>query len=475
MQIPRRKRNLIRKIRAWRARRRTYKLLKIVGRKEMRKHVSLTWKTGCWKSVTMAQIVYAHRTKTQRKQNEAILVIDPHGDTYATIKKFDLALKNPARLVCIDPSLKEGYTATINPLEMWSWKLRDIEITTQSLVSVFEELIPDAKLTNYMKALLNPCIATLLSLRTCSITDLKDFMRTNPPEELLLAGKNSLFAAHRKFFQEEFMNHSIYWQTKWSIYTKLQSLLNNSWFYNQVIWKSTINLESCLRSWKVILINLGALGPDAGEAFWRFIIGQTKAIAMRSLKRAPLRRPRVQIYIDEADAVITTSLNGILKETRKVGLSAFICGQSLPSWRWSEAMKHNLLTNTSVKIIWTSGQANLQVLSKETWIKLTELHQVKNYEFRIKSGDKRPRKIRTKDVFRPRSPLLIDPYETTALNKFITERSWAYKPILPLHPNPGEEWLDAFPDDLKWAIENKLHPRPKFGSYPKDNHDNSWS
>lgn len=162
----------------------------------------------------MEQVVYAHRAKTQQKQNEAIVVIDPHGDTYATIKKFDLALENPARLICIDPVLKEGYTATINPLELWSRSLRDIEITTQSLVNVFEELIPDARLTNYMKALLNPCIATLLSLKTSSITDLKDFMRTDPPEELLIAGQNSMFAAHRKFFQEEFMNHGIYRQTK---------------------------------------------------------------------------------------------------------------------------------------------------------------------------------------------------------------------------------------------------------------------
>jgi hypothetical protein len=183
----------------------------------------------------MEQIIYAHRTMTQKKQDEAIVVLDPHGDTYATVKRFDLALENPERLICIDPTLREGHTVTINPLELRSRSLRDIEICTQSLVNVFEELIPDSKLTNYMRALLNPCIATLLRLRTCSITDLKDFMRTDPPEELLTAGKLSPFAAHRKFFQEEFMNHGIYWQTKGSIYTKLQSLLNNSGFFNQVV------------------------------------------------------------------------------------------------------------------------------------------------------------------------------------------------------------------------------------------------
>jgi hypothetical protein len=110
----------------------------------------------------MEQVIYAHRATTQRQQDEAIVVLDPHGDTYATVKRFDLALKDPERLICIDPTLKEGYIVTINPLELRSSSLRDIEISTQSLVSVFEELIPDAKMTNYMKALLNPCIATLL-------------------------------------------------------------------------------------------------------------------------------------------------------------------------------------------------------------------------------------------------------------------------------------------------------------------------
>lgn len=137
--------------------------------------------------MAMEQVIYAHWARTQKKQDEAIVLVDPHGDTYATVKKFDLALDDPERVICIDPTLKEGHTVTINPLELRSWSLRDIEITTQSLVGVFEELIPDARMSNYMRALLNPCIATLLSLKTASITDLKDFMRTTPPEELLEA------------------------------------------------------------------------------------------------------------------------------------------------------------------------------------------------------------------------------------------------------------------------------------------------
>lgn len=472
MVIKRRKRNPIRSLRAIRARHLARRLFRKLDRQEMKKHVSLTGKTWCGKSVAMEQIIYAHRAMTQKKQDEAIVVLDPHGDTYTTVKRFDLALENPERLICIDPTLREGHTVTINPLELRSRSLRDIEISTQSLVNVFEELIPDSRLSNYMRALLNPCIATLLRLRTCSITDLKDFMRTEPPEELLTAWKLSPFAAHRRFFQEEFMNHGIYRQTKGSIYTKLQSLLNNSGFYNQVVWTSTINLEYCLRSWKVILVNLWSLGPEAGEAFGRFLISQIKSIAMRSMKLAPQQRPHIRIYIDEVDAVITTSLNAILKETRKFWLSAFICGQSFPSGRGSEAMRQNLLTNTSVKMIGTSSLPNLSILAKETGIPLLELKKLRNFQFRIKSWSSTPTRVRTRDLFGKWSALLIDPYESMALNTYLIEQSWTYKPVLPLPPSPGEEWLNTLEGDLKTSVERTIHPQPKFWSYNHTNEPN---
>lgn len=117
------------------------------------------------------------------------------------------------------------------------------------------------------------------------------------------------------------------------------------------------------------------------------------------MKLSPQQRPRIQIYIDEVDAVITTSLNAILKETRKFNLSAFICGQNLPTGRGSEGMRQNLLTNTSVKIIGISSASNLAILAKETGVKLKELQTLNNFQFRIKSGNGIPRKVRTKDIF----------------------------------------------------------------------------
>jgi len=40
-----------------------------------------------------------------------------------------------------------------------------------------QEMIPDARLTNFMKAILKPVIYVLLSLHTCSLRDIQDFMK----------------------------------------------------------------------------------------------------------------------------------------------------------------------------------------------------------------------------------------------------------------------------------------------------------
>lgn len=80
--------------------------------------------------------------------------------------------------------------------------------------------------------------------------------------------------------------------------------------------------------------------------------------------------------------------------------------------------------------------------------------------------------MKTRDVFGRRSPLLIDQYELTTLNKHFTEQSGTYKPILPLPQSPGEEWLNTIPDDLQGTVDRQMHPHPKFGSYQQSNDSN---
>lgn len=74
-------------------------------------------------------------------------------------------------------------------------------------------MIPEARLTNYMKALLKPCIYTLLKMNSCTLQDLQDFMSKNKYERWQNEGKRSGVLTHRRFFKHEFEN-KIYDGTK---------------------------------------------------------------------------------------------------------------------------------------------------------------------------------------------------------------------------------------------------------------------
>ncbi len=178
--------------------------------------------------------------------------------------------------------------------------------------------------------------------------------------------------------------------------------MNSEVFYNLTSSGiSTINLEESVNNGKIVLFNLskGKLGEEVSETFGRFIIAQLQSIAIRRAKLPPQFRKKIYLVIDEADTFLSgNSLNVILKETRKYGLHLVLCTQNLISGRDQEALKRNILNNTNVKIVGSNGQSTLNPMSKEIGTDIEELMKTKKHEFRIKSGDKKPIKIKTKDT-----------------------------------------------------------------------------
>ena len=123
-----------------------------------------------------------------------------------TIKRFDLGSKYFDRMQYISPFLRKDMTPCINPLEIPDNSKESLDLVTQQLVRVFGELIPEARLTNYMKALLKPCLYTLLNLKSCTLQDLQDFVSKNRFERRQNEGKRSPVKTHKRFFQNEFEN-----------------------------------------------------------------------------------------------------------------------------------------------------------------------------------------------------------------------------------------------------------------------------
>lgn len=110
-------------------------------------------------------MIYGRWLNSIDSKDTTVILLDPHGDTAEKVKRFDLASKDLDRLVYFDPFLKDEYTPCINPFQLSDYGKESIELHTQQLTRVFSEMIPDVKLTNYMKAVLKPCLSTILSMR----------------------------------------------------------------------------------------------------------------------------------------------------------------------------------------------------------------------------------------------------------------------------------------------------------------------
>jgi len=121
----------------------------------------------------------------------------------------------------------------LNPLECHSKDSLDIEIQANQLLRAIQEMIPDAKLSNFMRAILKPCLYVLLSKQDTNLTDLQEMLTQEEGRRVDL-GKQCEVLAYAQFFATE-RNDPMYLRTKQSLYTKLQSLLNSQIFYHMTL------------------------------------------------------------------------------------------------------------------------------------------------------------------------------------------------------------------------------------------------
>ena len=448
----------------WIARLEVIRIWKKIPDKEVRHHVYVTWKTWAWKSALIEQRVYYQWWKSRKTKDRTIIFLDPHGDSVEKIRKFDLAKKYFWRCVYIDPTLSKWNTPTINPLQCWETNSLDIEIQANQLVMAIQEMIPDARLTNFMKAILKPVIYVLLSLHTCSLRDIQDFMKAEEWERIE-HGKRCKVETYASFFRNE-RNNPMYLRSKQSVYTKIQSLMNSQVFYHMTVGESTINLEQAMRSGKIILFNLSKwkIGEEISETLGKFIIAQVKSFALQRAHLPIHLRTPIYLIIDEADTFIFKgeSVDTVLKEARKFGLHLITITQNLVAGKWQASLKRNLMNNTNVKIISNNWLSTLKPLAQETGISLKDLQALNFHEFWIRYGAHIKKKIKTKEVFRGRSPLLLRRNEVTSMTHKMVKETGYYKPIL--KPSSRPDWILDFPMNSQDQLYQEHYPKPKFSS-----------
>ena len=316
--------------------------------------------------------------------------MEPNGDL-----SLELAKLVPSNnLVYIDPFLQNGYIPTINIFDLNEPTAENISIYTGIIVEVFAEVIGNA-FTPASQSILTPIIAVILQLPNSSFWDVLKFLDdTNNQELLKFAQNEAINPAHREYFKTGFMEKrtSI---SKYSIYTKLQILLQDTIFSNLLTGKSTMDLENLMNTnGKVIIFRLNGIKMSSTiDACGKFITGLLASYAFKREYIAPENRQMTHFFIDEAGMFITErSTSRILEQARKYKFSMHLSVQN--NKQLGDTLNASILSNTNVKFITANSNKNHRIMSPEINISVEELDVIsKPGEFFVKVGSKKAFKL----------------------------------------------------------------------------------
>lgn len=358
---------------------------------DRQKHTYITGGSGSGKSVLIENLIHQYLIK----HDSSTVLIDPHGDIAQEILGYKENI-NSERIIYIDPFLADGYSPCINPFQTDDVSEKNIAYLSQEIIKAFLEILDsDISFTTNMKALLEPCVSTLLRMKNSSLEDLQKFMNDETNSTLISEGKKSNNPVFKSFFESGF-NNSNFSVTKQAIYSKIQTLLNSYTFYNLIVGKSTIDLEKELNSKKLIIINLskGKLGDESSRAYGKFIISKILSIVKKRAEEPEHSRVPIHIFIDEAQNYISSSIEEILTESRKyklyLTLAQQIFGQNMDT-----QLKEIVLNNTFIKFVGKNSGRTLKVMADEINMDSQKLQNLAVGEFYCKGGTNTAFKFKT--------------------------------------------------------------------------------
>jgi len=323
----------------------------------------------------------------------SIVLLDPHGDFAQQCAKM---MNDKKDIIYIDPTLKKGYTPTINPFRLKKRDEATIAIVAQELIIAFESIIGVDFSTN-MEVLLTPLIYILLRKGDSGIDELIRFFDDENNADLVAYGLKSPIKSHVDFIQTQFKKGK-FAKTKDALATKLQSFVNHPTFSNFVTGESTFNLEKAINSNKIIIIRFPkgkmrkVLEPAA-----KLIMALIQGIVFKRSDLPETLRPKTHLICDEYQNFFSQMSDEILSESAKNNL--FILGAHQYLSQLDGKSKDALMSGANIKIIGKNSNKDLKVMAEEIEVDIQLLKSLKQGEFFIKVGSSPAVKIVTTDKF----------------------------------------------------------------------------
>ena len=330
-------------------------------------HTYITGGTGSGKTESLKTLIHHQIT---RDPDSAAVIIDPHGELCFQVAQFK-EFSESDRLVYIDPRLFPDHHPVFNPFEIDSETAQDEEALDRMEQEISKQLSmalgEDSETTPIMKAVLSPCITTLLMMPDGHFGHLLDFMSKKGKRDLLRFAEDNLTNEYSlQMMREHFSN--LRNDTRQGIVHRLAKLVGKSSFVRVTCGESTFDLEKLIDERKIIVFNLSskALGPEGSMAFGRLLMAKLFSIAtMRDIQNDPKgRHAPIHLFVDECQKYCTETIEQVLIEARKFGLFATLANQSSENIK-DKTVRDAILTNTNIKMVGREGVATYRKKSAE--------------------------------------------------------------------------------------------------------------
>ena len=127
-------------------------------------------------------------------------------------------------------------------------------------------------------------------------------------------------------------------------------------------------------------------GRTMAADFGKLMLAYIQAIALRRQDLPKHQRKQTYLFIDEVANYVGGSIEEIMCESRKFGLSLFMSSQ-IVGQNMSRELTEIILSNATLKIVGKNAVKSLREMGANIDIPLEKLKKIPNYEFYIHNKD----------------------------------------------------------------------------------------
>lgn len=379
-----------------------------------------------------------------------IAVLDPHGDLISRLLHL-ISQSSADRVIYFFPG-DTNWIPLWNPIQ--AIPNQDISRTTDDIVTAIKGIVQGWG--DRLENLLRHAIYALLRVPGSSFLEVANLLRKDSKESkalLLEIDKVCDNETSRNFWQSDFKKYTN--QDLTPPQHKLSKLLMSGTVALMLSQpENRINFREIMDTGKILLVDLSGLGSEVREILGSFILSLLHITALSRSDTPIEQRKPFHIYCDEAHRFLTASIEDLIAETRKFGVSLTLAHQYL---RQFNQEKRDAILTAGSTIIFNVDLNDARYLVKD----LRELVKPEDLAgFEVGEAIARIGTDIVKINTKPPLPLPAD-----NCRQYIMENSHQlyYKPRIEVKEQLANRILNAYPQCANYGLSQMQDPHQETG------------